>query len=763
MAEIDVTIVIPPTSNTVVIDPNGAASAALSAITATNQAAAASEDASEAAASASAALSSQNAAAASAASISIGTPGGVATLDGSGHLTPSQMPESLHGGYAGYAAYNVNTTLTNAQANYAIQCYGPAETFTLPVGSTMVPGQIIAFYHDGTGVLSIATQGSDFIWDQSDRQPVAMQPGDRLTLLSRGGTEWDVVDGTAALQFVNGPRMTSPVVTGEMVINGTGSGVTNLNVSDPANGSGANILLSGNGATTPNKTIRAYSGRFQVLNSAYGNTILDMDDAGDANFAGNVVANGGVIYATSVGNRQVALSVTNFDGFSIDVANIGNTVKKPIALAPYGGTVFVGATADDGFGEKLQVTGNVSINRASGEGDLLLGQNDGYFFGNTVQAGWYSPTHGSWNYDFTQRNILIAGAFPVWHSGNTPTASPGDNSTALATTAFVTAAVAPFSGKNRAINGNCNIAQRAALAVPTGTAGYGGPDRFTTANEGSAGGQFTQSQGSITWNGVVKAAVVQTVNTVVSSLSSGSYWAGIAQAIEGYNCFDLLGKPVVISFIFQTNVTGVYTARLTDGGNANSYLTTFNATANVAQKVVVAVPTLSTSLSIPNSASVGLNLTVGALNQGTYQTSTLNAWQSGNFISANTATNWATTTNNYIALTELQLEAGTVATPFEERSAGTEMALCQRYYQTLSDFLVGGYQVSGGTVYGSYTLPVNMRAAPTTAVSGTPSYSNASGYAFDTAWADSGRLRIVITSTGYGIGYGAPLTFSAEL
>jgi hypothetical protein len=61
--------------------------------------------------------------------------------------------------------------------------------------------------------------------------------------------------------------------------------------------------------------------------------------------------------------------------------------------------------------------GNLQIKRTSGEGQLHVGQNDGYFYGNAQQAGWYSPTQGSWGYNFAQRNLQVA-TYNVWHAGN---------------------------------------------------------------------------------------------------------------------------------------------------------------------------------------------------------------------------------------------------------------------------------------------------------------------------------------------------------
>jgi hypothetical protein len=273
-----------------------------------------------------------------------------------------------------------------------------------------------------------------------------------------------------------------------------------------------------------------------------------------------------------------------------------------------------------------------------------------------------------------------------------------------------------ISGRNRIINGNCNIAQRGSLVCTSGVSGYGGPDRFFAINTASAGGSFTQSVSTMSVNGRAQPCVVQTVNTSISSMTGVNYWEGIQQIIEGVNAFDLLGKPVVVSFWFQTTVTGTYSFALVDGASTNSYVSTFSATANTPTKVVIPIATLSTSLSITNTNGPGLIVIIGALNTGTFSTASLNSWQSGNHFTSTTLTNWGIA-GNTIAVTELQLEAGSVATPFEERSYGQEIALCYRYYwqhALLSSNPIGvGQAQTTTTAYIPVQLLVTMRAAPT--------------------------------------------------
>jgi hypothetical protein len=69
----------------------------------------------------------------------------------------------------------------------------------------------------------------------------------------------------------------------------------------------------------------------------------------------------------------------------------------------------------------------------------------------------------------------------------------------------------------------------------------------------------------------------------------------------------------------------------------------------------------------------------------------------------------AETVNATWQITGVQLEAGTVATPFEHRSFGQELALCQRYFQVVP---FTGTAVNTGEMGAAGAFKVTMRAAP---------------------------------------------------
>ena len=80
-------------------------------------------------------------------------------------------------------------------------------------------------------------------------------------------------------------------------------------------------------------------------------------------------------------------------------------------------------------------------------------------------------------------------------------------------------------------------------------------------------------------------------------------------------------------------------------------------------------------------------------------------------------------------IANVQVELGNVATPFEHRSYGEELALCQRYYWKYEPafFVMGRFSASSGSPYGELFYPVQMRANPSLTQSGMNTGSGYSG------------------------------------
>jgi hypothetical protein len=98
------------------------------------------------------------------------------------------------------------------------------------------------------------------------------------------------------------------------------------------------------------------------------------------------------------------------------------------------------------------------------------------------------------------------------------------------------------------------------------------------------------------------------------------------------------------------------------------------------------------------------------------QSSTVGSWYSGNINMSTNQVNFFDSTSNVFYITGVQLEAGTTASPFEYRQYGTELALCQRYYQKLAGFTGVGGSATDLALSIPFTLP--MRSSPSVGQTG---------------------------------------------
>lgn len=296
--------------------------------------------------------------------------------------------------------------------------------------------------------------------------------------------------------------------------------------------------------------------------------------------------------------------------------------------------------------------------------------------------------------------------------------SEGDAAASAAAAAISAAAaaaaagsVAQIAGANRIINGDCRIAQLGSvvLTASSGTV-YGGPDRFGAVN--NALGSFRQSQDQIVSTaGVIYPCVKQTVVTANTKLTTTFWWVGVQQLIEGFNCYDLLGQPVVVSFLFESNVTGLFSFSFGDNSGDNSYSSTFSATANVPVQVSFLIPTVPLTLTTTNTTGAGMYVEIGGLNTGSQVAHVLNAWDTRGVIASPGVVDWSATVGNYIAVTNLMLVPGSALTQFERLAYETSFAMCRRYTRTGK---VRGFPYQAAAAKGSTFVDFEpMRAVPT--------------------------------------------------
>lgn len=310
--------------------------------------------------------------------------------------------------------------------------------------------------------------------------------------------------------------------------------------------------------------------------------------------------------------------------------------------------------------------------------------------------------------------------------------------------------------RNVIINGACEIAQAASFVASNGLTGYGGPDMFVAENIGG-GGQFAQSQQTLTFGGATRNTARHTVNTAISNRTGSNYWAGIGTRIEARRCRHLLGSPAAISFIFNANVAGTYPISLAlDGTIKYSYVTTFTVAANTPTRIIISLPALPVAANTPIDSSIGMILRVGALNVGTYQSATPNTWATGaTQLTTSADTNWAATAGNFIELTELQLELGAVATPFERRDDVLQQ--CQRYYEIVRVHILGSAHTAGAYAGSRTGFRQSKRTVPTVGPAALLSAGNINGVSISNATVDG------FTIVGTGAFAGTIIEYIADV
>ena len=296
--------------------------------------------------------------------------------------------------------------------------------------------------------------------------------------------------------------------------------------------------------------------------------------------------------------------------------------------------------------------------------------------------------------------------------------------------------------RNFIINGDMMIDQRNGGSDFTITADNKyGLDRWVGRTFGGAG-RFSMQRVEDAPSGFVNSNEI----IVTTTATSGAGGYGLEQRIEGNNLTMLNwgtanAKSLTASFWIKSSVVGTYSCALrtsTSSVSGISYcVNTFTiSTANTWQKVIQTFPANTAYDTVTNNLTgIYFDINFGA--QTTKTTSTLNTWTLGNFLFATGQTDVMQTSGATINITGVQLEANITATPFENLMFQLQLALCQRYYQTISKMI--GY--SGPTtsdIQCSVAYPIPMRATPT--------ISQSSVFRFDDAAASFTQ-----TSTGLGL------------
>jgi hypothetical protein len=259
--------------------------------------------------------------------------------------------------------------------------------------------------------------------------------------------------------------------------------------------------------------------------------------------------------------------------------------------------------------------------------------------------------------------------------------------------------MAPISSvfKNRIINGAMVIDQRNAGASVTPTSGQYTLDRWQALLSQASKFSVLQNSGSI--------AAPDGFNNYLGVLSSSAYsltstdFFTIGQPIEGFNVADLgwgtaNAKTVTLSFWVWSSLTGTFGGVIQNQITASGRYYPFTYSIPVGStwtkiSVTIAGDTSGT-WNKTNSTGIYVNFGLGV---GSTYSSTAGSWTGTYTLGATGATSIVSSNAARWNITGVQLEVGTQATSFEYRQYGTELALCQRYYEQ--------YNITGGSGYGT--------------------------------------------------------------
>jgi hypothetical protein len=317
-------------------------------------------------------------------------------------------------------------------------------------------------------------------------------------------------------------------------------------------------------------------------------------------------------------------------------------------------------------------------------------------------------------------------------------ASAASPAIVLASDGTATAQLSSLNGgalsgaRNRIINGDMRLDQRNAGAASANTINGYFLDRWIV-NQSTTGKIIAQQNaGSVTPPSGFSNYLGVTSQSAYSISSTDNYH--IAQFIEGFNFSDFGwgaagAKSITISFWVRSSLTGTFGGALTNSLLDRAYPFSYSiSAANTWEQKTITVAGDTSGTWVGSTNGIGLRLYFG-LGVGSTYSGTAGSWSGNLYVSATGATSVVGTNGATFYITGVQLEPGSVATPFERRSYGQELALCQRYFEKsydtddapgtstylgvntnggLTNMAAANYATRGGS-----TFKVTKRAQPT--------------------------------------------------
>ena len=297
------------------------------------------------------------------------------------------------------------------------------------------------------------------------------------------------------------------------------------------------------------------------------------------------------------------------------------------------------------------------------------------------------------------------------------------------------------SAKPLIINGNMAVAQRSGAAVTglgDGDEGYVTVDRFRHTVAGGTAGRFTSTQEAVNDIPGFHESLNINCTTADTSLAANEFFA-IDYRIEGHDLHHFnkghsTAKPFTLAFYAKANAAHTFGIQFRDLDN-NRHCTARYTTTTGWTRHVINIPADTTGL-FDNDANESLRIRFMLHHGSTYTGGTApTTWEAHDNANAYDSGNGSifSSTNNFISITGVQLEVGEYdinsIPPFQYESFGDNLRRCQRYCQVYGAYgntMLGfGHTGSQTQVFRwGFSLGVEMRANPTSAVSGTVAFWN---------------------------------------
>jgi len=306
--------------------------------------------------------------------------------------------------------------------------------------------------------------------------------------------------------------------------------------------------------------------------------------------------------------------------------------------------------------------------------------------------------------------------------------------------------------RNIVINGAMNVAQRSTSVTGLGAAdAYHTVDRFMLS-AGNTAGRLTASQTADGPSGFANCLKLD-CTTADTSIAADERLI-VRQSFEGQDVQQIKkgtsdAEKVTVSFYVKGNATATYTCELVDEDNNRYVAQEFSVTTSWTKIVKTFVADTTGAFNNDNAHSMSLNIWLHAgstFTGGTFASNTVHT--TANQRVGDNQTSFYDSTDRTFFITGVQMEVGSVATPFEHRSFVEELTLCQRYFN--KTFPQGTTPAAGhnkyiyehledyasGFSHLAYSYPVEMRTTPSIVMYTTADSSNGTGRAtfYDGAW-----------------------------